>query len=104
MESGLWLILSRLGEDFRFQDFEKELASLPGCYAPPAGDILIASVEEADGNRTDIGAVALRPVQVSSMPGQPSSRTMDATWTLSLSPPFLSLPLFPPCFFCACDL
>ncbi len=31
-----------LNVDLSFQDFEHELASLPGAYAPPDGDILIA--------------------------------------------------------------
>jgi GNAT superfamily N-acetyltransferase len=39
-----------------FQDFEDELASLPGEYAPPRGRILLAWVEGAPA-----GCVALRP-------------------------------------------
>jgi GNAT superfamily N-acetyltransferase len=39
-----------------FQDFETELATLPGKYAPPRGRLLLAMVEGAAA-----GCVALRP-------------------------------------------
>jgi len=45
-----------LGIDLCFQDFEEELATLPGSYAPPKGAILIA-VED----REIIGCVGIRP-------------------------------------------
>lgn len=46
-----------LGVDLDFQDFDTELAQLPGKYAPPGGTILLA--EEAG---TALGCVALRPL------------------------------------------
>ena len=46
-----------LGIDLCFQSFEKELAELPGGYAPPAGRLLIA----IDENQT-AGCVALRKI------------------------------------------
>jgi ribosomal protein S18 acetylase RimI-like enzyme len=44
-----------LGLDLCFQNFEKELAELPGAYAPPAGRLLLAF----DGDQV-AGCVALR--------------------------------------------
>lgn len=46
-----------LGVDLCFQDFESELAGLPGKYAPPKGEIYIAR----DGDDV-AGIVAVRPV------------------------------------------
>ena len=40
-----------------FQDFDRELARLPGDYAPPRGSLLLA---EVDG--TPAGCAALRPL------------------------------------------
>lgn len=48
---------SQLGVDLCFQDFEAELAGLPGRYAPPAGCMLTARV----GGEL-AGCVAMRPV------------------------------------------
>jgi len=47
-----------LGIDLGFQDFEGELASFPGKYAPPFGALLIGRLAD----RTPIGCVALRPL------------------------------------------
>ncbi len=46
-----------LGVDLCFQGFDEELATLPGHYAPPRGEILLANV-----GRFAAGAVALRPL------------------------------------------
>src|SRR5215210_3280953 len=46
-----------LGVDLCFQDFDKELAHLPGEYAPPRGALLMAMV---DGKVA--GCCALRPL------------------------------------------
>lgn len=49
-----------LGVNLEFQDFENELATLPGDYAEPRGAILVAQV---DGAVT--GCCALRPLNSS---------------------------------------
>lgn len=46
-----------IGVDLCFQDFETELAGLPGDYAPPRGCLLLAF----DGEEA-VGCVALRPL------------------------------------------
>ncbi|MFN3743488.1 MAG: GNAT family N-acetyltransferase [Hyphomicrobiaceae bacterium] len=47
-----------LGVDLAYQDFEGELASMPGKYAPPSGGLLLA--RSPDG--TPLGCVALRAI------------------------------------------
>ena len=46
-----------LGVDLGFQDFERELAGLPGEYAPPGGRLLLALDPDP------AGCVALRPYE-----------------------------------------
>lgn len=42
-----------------FQGFEQELTNLPGAYAPPRGDVLLAELEGAL-----VGVGALRPLEL----------------------------------------
>ena len=53
-----------LGYSLCFQSFERELAQLPGDYAPPAGRLLLATIAD-----TAAGCVALQEIapQVSEM-------------------------------------
>ena len=46
-----------LGIDLCFQDFEEEVASLPGRYAPPRGRLLLAW-----DKASAVGCIALRPI------------------------------------------
>ena len=48
---------STLGVDLCFQDFEGEMADLPGDYAEPRGSLLLAKVDGAVA-----GCCALRPL------------------------------------------
>ena len=52
-----------LAVDLDFQDFHRELAQLPGDYAPPRGALLLARVEGALA-----GCCALRPMDSSDYP------------------------------------
>ena len=48
-----------LGVDLGYQGFPAELAGLPGAYAPPAGELLLAVGESGEA----LGCVALRPLE-----------------------------------------
>jgi ribosomal protein S18 acetylase RimI-like enzyme len=50
---------SAVGVDLSYQDFATELATLPGKYAAPAGELLLAR----DNNGEPVGCVGLRPIK-----------------------------------------
>jgi ribosomal protein S18 acetylase RimI-like enzyme len=47
--------------DLAYQDFEGEMAAMPGKYAPPAGELLLA--RDIDGKA--VGCAGLRPLDTS---------------------------------------
>ncbi len=47
-----------LDVDLAYQDFEGEMAAMPGQYAPPAGELLLAR----GGGGQPVGCVGLRPI------------------------------------------
>ena len=50
---------SSLDIDLSYQDFEAEMEAMPGKYAPPAGELLLAR----SSNGTPVGCVGLRPIE-----------------------------------------
>ena len=50
---------AHIGVDLSYQDFASEVSTLPGKYAPPKGQLLIARDEVGRA----IGCVALRPLE-----------------------------------------
>jgi ribosomal protein S18 acetylase RimI-like enzyme len=78
-----------LGVSLCFQGFEAELAGLPGAYAPPRGQMLLA---RAPGDRRLIGLVALRCVpgapdlcEMKRLYVSPSARGLGLGRTLALA-------------------
>ena len=49
---------SSLDIDLSYQDFEAEMEAMPGKYAPPTGELLLAR----DSNGTAVGCVGLRSI------------------------------------------
>lgn len=54
-----------LGIDLTFQNYDSEFTSLPGRYAPPMGELLLARRDD-DSNGTPIACVGLRLLQLES--------------------------------------
>ena len=52
---------SSLDVDLSYQNFEAEMAAMPGKYAPPAGELLLARMS----NGTPVGCIGLRPIEPS---------------------------------------
>jgi hypothetical protein len=50
---------SSLDVGLSYQNFEAEMEAMPGQYAPPAGELLLAQ----DSNGTAVGCVGLRPIE-----------------------------------------
>jgi GNAT superfamily N-acetyltransferase len=55
-----------LGIDLTFQSYAEELASLPGKYAPPVGDLFLAKLRGSDDEA--LGVIAVRPLQLVGVP------------------------------------
>ena len=50
---------SSLDVDLSYQNFETEMEAMPGKYASPAGELLLARYS----NGTPVGCVGLRPIE-----------------------------------------
>jgi ribosomal protein S18 acetylase RimI-like enzyme len=48
-----------LAIDLSFQDFEAELANLPGKYVPPTGELILADSQDGEA----LGCAAVRPLE-----------------------------------------
>jgi ribosomal protein S18 acetylase RimI-like enzyme len=48
-----------LGIDLGYQDFAAELAGMPGKYAPPSGELLLARDHQGEA----LGCIGLRPIR-----------------------------------------
>lgn len=59
------------GIDLSFQNFEHELATLPGEYAPPRGALLLALVDQQAA-----GCCALRPLDDADTPNAAEMRRL----------------------------
>jgi GNAT superfamily N-acetyltransferase len=60
--------------DLCFQGFDRELSTLPGAYAPPAGRLLLAGA-----SREAFGCIALRPIETASGSGKETSGARTGT-------------------------
>ena len=52
-----------IGTDLCFQNFDEELASIPGKYAPPQGRLYLAFMGKNINEAEIVGCVALRPIK-----------------------------------------
>ena len=50
--------------DLTFQDFQNEMTGMPGKYAPPKGELLLAK----DSEKVPLGCVAVRPMTAGNLP------------------------------------
>lgn len=76
--------VNELDFELDFQDFEDELAALPGPYADPEGTIVLADV-----NDTTIGVVAVKPLdedgvcEMKRLYVEPEYRQQGIGWALT---------------------
>ena len=73
-----------LGFDLHFQDFSRELARLPGAYAPPDGWLLLASSAEAPAGCAGIRKIGNGICELKRMYTRPAYRGQKLGWRMAL--------------------
>jgi putative acetyltransferase len=63
-----------LGFSLCFQSFERELAHLPGAYAPPSGSLLLATLEDTAAGCVALHAIAAQIAEVKRLYVRPRFR------------------------------
>ncbi len=73
-----------LGLDLEFQDFTREVATLPGDYAPPGGGLLLAVVDDTPAGCVGVRRLAVEVCEMKRLYVSPAARGCGAGRALAL--------------------